>query len=175
MLLLLNILADLSVANGNVSVKYPPYRDYTPCRSFSYYPAPLKLECNANGWNEPSGDDVVQAFRHNDPNDDIQSLSIVGTEYNHMVTEANLNEIFQLIAKGSAETIKEIYLSDLDMTRLPESINNFKNLEKLTARNFKEIVRLGPGFINLRDLPNLRTLNLMKNRILTIDPNAFQG
>ena len=61
------------------------------------------------------------------------------------------------------------------MTRLPESINNFKNLEKLTARNFKEIVRLGPGFINLRDLPNLRTLNLMKNRILTIDPNAFQG
>jgi len=172
MLLLLNILADLSVANGNVSVKYPPYR---PCRSFSYYPAPLKLECNANGWNEPSGDDVVQAFRRNDPNYDIQSLSIVGTEYNHMVTEANLNEIFQLIAKGSAETIKEIYLSDLDMTRLPESINNFKNLEKLTARNFKEIVRLGPGFINLRDLPNLRTLNLMKNRILTIDPNAFQG
>ena len=173
MLLMLHLVNNLSATND--TVKFPVYRNYAPCRSVTYYPAPLKLECTAIGWNNPSGDDVVRAFRINAPNDNIDSLSIVGDEFNHMVTESNLNEIFQFVAQGSAETVKEIYLSDLDMTRLPESINRFTNMDKLTVRNFKEIVRLGSGFLNLQNLPALRTLNLMKNRIFSIDPNALQG
>lgn len=174
-MLILHLFINLSSARVTDSVKYPIYRNYTPCRSSTYYPFPFKLECNAVGWNNPSSDDVVAAFQKNIPNDNIESLSIVGSEFNHMVTRANLDEIFQLVAAGSADTVKEIYLSDLDMTSLPDSINRFQNLDKLSVRNFKEIPKLGSGFINLQNLPALRTLNLMKNRIFSIDPDAFQG
>jgi len=149
--------------------------NYAPCTSINLYVVPLKIQCKATGWNWPTSNDFLLAFQRNSPNSNIASLIFEGSEFNHMMTESELNTILQLVGQGSADTLKEIYLSDLNMQHLPESINMFSTLDKLTVRNYKEILHLPSGFISIPSLTTLTTLNLMKNRIYTIDPNAFQG
>ena len=91
-------------------------------------------------------------------------------------TEEVLDEIFQLVSKGSAETIRKIVLEgpSTSISRIPKSINRFHGLEQLFVYSFKWAT-LPAGFFVKEMLPALKQLHVGGNGIVTIDPGAFQG
>ena len=136
MLLTLLLSINLSIANQ-------PFPNYYPCVSFQRLP--LHITCF-----EQSSNDVMKVFRKNNPNDDIEILSISGPNIGNKITEVEFREILGLVA-GSSNTLREIYLSN----------------------NYMTILRA--GFINADNFPLLSTLHLANNGIDHIDAYAFQG
>ena len=142
--------------------------DYSPCTygpEYDFYHAADCMEGNAS--------EVLDAFRRNGNNSDIDSLNLQNMTD---MTDGMLAEIMGVVAASASQNVRQIILGDLKiMEMLPEALMEFTNLQHLFLFRNDALKILPYGSLTLPSRSLTQLYCYYHPNLQVIEGGAFQG
>jgi len=145
-------------------------QDYSPCKYDCDMDGNYTIDCEGR----LIASEVLAAFRRNQNNTNIDVLI-----FNNMdddMTDDIFNEILEIVASAASHRVSTINIKQIPkLTKFPEAIRQFLNLNNVGLIMLHGIKRISHGSINFPIKSPTEFYFIYSENLSVIEPGAFQG